>query len=264
MRENTPLSPAVVVGIDGSRGAIGAALWAVDEALARDLPLRLVYAIEPRHGARQDPQTVSRDFAAAECAVRHAAMAVESADRPVRIEAEILQGRAIDALLDASHSAPIVCVGALGANHAMEKRLGSTAIELLRRAHCPVAIIAGDAPRRGDTRWVITEFRDSPDAFTLLRRALDEAALRDAPLRVITAWRHTYADAERHLERFLVRSRRLYPKLDIKAIAVQGNTIDYLARHAEAIQLIVAGPGAQITPANLACSLLISEQHSAL
>ena len=41
-----PYSPSVVVGIDGSRAALDAALWAVDEAVSRDIPLRLVYAID--------------------------------------------------------------------------------------------------------------------------------------------------------------------------------------------------------------------------
>ena len=36
----------VVVGIDGSKAAIRAALWAVDEAASRDTPLRLLCAIE--------------------------------------------------------------------------------------------------------------------------------------------------------------------------------------------------------------------------
>jgi nucleotide-binding universal stress UspA family protein len=48
MRATHVLSPAVVVGIDGSRNALTAALWAVDEAVERDIPLRLVYAIDPR------------------------------------------------------------------------------------------------------------------------------------------------------------------------------------------------------------------------
>ena len=38
--------PAVVVGVDGSRTALHAALWAIDEAVARDVPLRLVYVID--------------------------------------------------------------------------------------------------------------------------------------------------------------------------------------------------------------------------
>ena len=40
----TPRS--IVVGIDGSKAATRAAYWAVDEAVRRDVPLRLLYAIE--------------------------------------------------------------------------------------------------------------------------------------------------------------------------------------------------------------------------
>ncbi|HEY1439670.1 MAG TPA: universal stress protein [Mycobacterium sp.] len=43
----SPTPQSIVVGIDGSRAAIHAALWAVDEAVSRDIPLRLLYAIEP-------------------------------------------------------------------------------------------------------------------------------------------------------------------------------------------------------------------------
>ncbi|OBK35969.1 hypothetical protein A5658_07340 [Mycobacterium sp. 1245111.1] len=37
--------PAVVVGIDGSQAALRAAEWAVDEAVSREIPLRLVHTI---------------------------------------------------------------------------------------------------------------------------------------------------------------------------------------------------------------------------
>ena len=44
MRETfTP--PSVVVGIDGSRAAVGAALQVADEAVSRDVPLCLLYAV---------------------------------------------------------------------------------------------------------------------------------------------------------------------------------------------------------------------------
>ena len=36
--------PTVVVGVDGSRAGVSAALWAVDEAVGRGLALRLVAA----------------------------------------------------------------------------------------------------------------------------------------------------------------------------------------------------------------------------
>lgn len=45
---NSHPAPAVVVGVDGSNAATHAALWAIDEAVSRDIPMRLVYVIDPR------------------------------------------------------------------------------------------------------------------------------------------------------------------------------------------------------------------------
>jgi hypothetical protein len=73
---NDPLPKAVVVGIDGSKEAILAATWAVDEAIARDVPLRLVYinpADSPGHGFRT---------AMAELALRVAAKSVAEQEKP--------------------------------------------------------------------------------------------------------------------------------------------------------------------------------------
>lgn len=282
-------APAVVVGIDGSRRAIGAALWAVDEAIERDLPIRLVYAIEPHDHGRDDPQTVAHEFATAECAVRHAVMAIESTNRPVKIEVEIMQGEPVKVLLTASRSAALLCVGTLGVNHATGKRLGSAATGLLARTHCPVAIVATDAPQPGDHRWVVTEFHESPGYPAVLRHALDEARLRHAPLHVVTAWHRMFPDlydphaasigskqAETRLERSLARYRTMYPDLDIEVTAVRGTAMDYLVQHANDIQLIVvghdpghtwadlAGTGNYATLANVNCSMLVSERHGAL
>jgi nucleotide-binding universal stress UspA family protein len=75
----------VVVGIDGSRNSLTAALWAVDEAVDRDIPLRLVYAIEPDRAATS-PEESARALATAETVVRMAFVAIESTNRPVKIE----------------------------------------------------------------------------------------------------------------------------------------------------------------------------------
>ena len=91
---NRPTPPSITVGVDGSRGAVRAALWAIDEAVSRDIPLRLVYAIEPSSSAAADPQDEARQLASAELAVRYAASAVEATERPVKVEIEILSGPA--------------------------------------------------------------------------------------------------------------------------------------------------------------------------
>ena len=47
MSPNDATGP-VVVGVDGSKAAINAALWAIDEAVSRDVPLRLIHVDEPK------------------------------------------------------------------------------------------------------------------------------------------------------------------------------------------------------------------------
>ncbi len=58
------VSRSVVVGIGGSDAAIAAALWAADEAIAPDVPLRLLHAAQdggapdqPGHGFQRTDQT---------------------------------------------------------------------------------------------------------------------------------------------------------------------------------------------------------------
>jgi len=249
MHDVAPPSPAVVVGIDGSRRAIGAALWGIAEAVDRDLPLRLIYAMEPRD------HPVVDEIATATSALRQAAAAVESTGRPVKLETDAVRGDAADVLLAASHSAPMLCIGALGVNHATGRRLGSAATALLPRAHTPVAIVRTDAPRPHDDRWIVTEHRETPDAAAVLALAVDEARLRNAPLRVIGAT---------HAERFLVRYRLQHPNLDIEALAIRGDAGNYLIDHAHDIQLLVVGHDRCRHLTQLSCSVLVADRHGAL
>jgi nucleotide-binding universal stress UspA family protein len=246
--------PAVVVGIDGSRSALDAALWAVDEAVGRDIPLRLVYAIAPDDTHDSDPNDAARKLAAAEVAVRYAFTAVESTDKPVKIEVEILQGAPVRALLDASRNAAMVCVGSIGLKHFQGGRIGSTAAALASAAHCPVAIVRGHDPLKAAQRWVAVEVDGPPAGDATLRHGLEEARLRGAPLRVLTTWQSRFTDihdndavtdgnrlAKAALERHLEQWRKRYPDLDVRAVAVHGNTLSYLAKNGDSIQLLVVG-----------------------
>ena len=50
-------SKSVVVGIDGSQAAVNAAKWAVDEAISRQIPVRLVHVV-----GRKEAQSASQDI----------------------------------------------------------------------------------------------------------------------------------------------------------------------------------------------------------
>lgn len=105
MSDHCAPSPPVVVGVDGSKAAIDATLWAVDDAVSRDIPLRLIHAIDPAT-ADAEPDTAARELAKAEVAVRYACMAVESTDAPVKIEVENLQEQPTQALRDVAGFGP--------------------------------------------------------------------------------------------------------------------------------------------------------------
>jgi nucleotide-binding universal stress UspA family protein len=246
-------SPSVVVGIDGSRFGVNAALWAIDEAIERDIPLRLVYVIDS-HCGPTDPEVSARALAAADIAVRHAFVAIESTGRPVKVEVEILQGRPTDKLLEASRAAALMCVGAVGVKHATAGPIGSTAAELAGRALCPLAVVRGFAPTRTEPGAVVVEIDKTSDGDAVLQRAIDEALLRRAPLVAISVWEPDVTDVhDRHavatqnhgvradLNRRLARAARRHPGLDVRPVAVRGSLLNYLSHHAHSTQLVVVG-----------------------
>ncbi len=282
-------SPSVVVGIDGSRSAIDAALWAVDHAVSRDIPLRLVYAIDPDATTGSDTQAAAHDLATAEIAVRYAMTAVESTDQPVKIEVEILQGKPVQVLREASRWAAMLCVGSMGLAHSTQGRIGSTASALATSAHCPVAIVHGHMPLPAKQGWVVAEVNGSPTSDRALRRAVEEAELRQAPLRILTTWQSRYTDihddravadgnrlAKARLDRRLAEWKTRHPDLDVQAIAVHGNILNYLAKQAQSIQLLViahdrahgitelVGPPGCGALRDTNCSVLICEPQNVL
>jgi nucleotide-binding universal stress UspA family protein len=182
-------------------------------------------------------------------------VAIESTDQPVKTETDIARGRAISALLSASRSAAMVCVGVLGRNGAAGRHVGSTAAELVSRAQCPVAVVrravSADAAH---TKWIVAEFDSDPACTSVIEAAVDEARRRDAPLRVLTSWRPLFTDihdtraatdgkrmATANLDRYLERWRRLHPQITIQAVAVSCGVLGYVARNIKSTQLVVVG-----------------------
>ncbi len=249
-----PLQPAIVVGVDSSAAARHAAVWAVDEALSRDIPLRLVHIVE---GEDSDPAGTAEKRLDADRAIRSAIAAVEATDKPVKLESEICSGRAAGTLIRLSREAAMVCLGAVGSNPHRHGQIGSTAAAVAGAAHCAVAIIHGTAsPTRAQADLILVATDESPDDGVLLETAVREAALRDAPLRVITCWRPPHADPETtkegdrriraQLDRRLARWRRTHPDVRVEPVAVHGNLSEYVTTHARQLQMLIVsarGPG---------------------
>ena len=177
---------AVVVGVDGSDTALGAAQWAAEFAAAHALPLTLLHAI-PRldwHFARVDPsahdeETGDRVLAAAETAVR-------SAHSDLAIRTEAVKGAVATVLADASNSARILVVGT---GEADNRALGSHAVKIAHRAACPLVVWRKPvAKRTGKPLSVVVGVDESDGSARALAEAFDVAGAMHAPLTVVHMW----------------------------------------------------------------------------
>ena len=111
---NTDSPGPVVVGIDGSDAAIGAARWAAKDAVHQDVALRLVYVIETTDGPSASRSDYPADDQYAERSLHAARLAVEATGLPVQIDTAVVCGDVDSALIDESNSATLIGVGSLG------------------------------------------------------------------------------------------------------------------------------------------------------
>ncbi|CPR12159.1 universal stress protein [Mycobacterium bohemicum DSM 44277] len=275
MNESAKPQP-VVVGVDGSKAAIRAALWAVDEAVSRDVPLRLLHAIEDAESGG----------APADTALRQARTAIEAAGAQVKVESETVQGPAVGSLIRASAAAAMVCVGAVGLRHFQAGRVGSTAAALAVSARCPVAVIRGhDHHPRPSADDIVVEVEEAADNGGLLRAAAEEARLRGAAVRALVCRRGepgepVVADTESDrraladLDRRLATWKRRYPEVRVEPVAVHRSLLEYVAGSRRGIGLVIVGarnrahlaelvgPAGSAVLQDAGCSLLIvNRQH---
>lgn len=234
-------APSVVVGVDGSKAAIAAARWAVDEAVSRDIPLRLICVIEPS-GSQQAADREGR-LATARSALQDARRAVEATGRPAKVETETLWGRPLARMLEESRSAAMMCVGSIGLNHAAHG-VGSLSANLAASALCPVAVIRRPAGRRATAK--VSRVIVQADNAGVLRQAFEQARLRQAPLRAIAVARPAGSDdveakrtAQAQLSRRIARWTRQYPDVRVESAVVRGSVEDYLAANQGPDQLFV-------------------------
>lgn len=250
----------IVVGIDGSRAAIDAAVWAADEALSRDVTLRLVHVIdvedEVDRELDEDPAVVARDWpetAQGIQALSDASAAVRNTGKAVNVETQILWGDVDSTLIAESHRATMICVGSAGIAPVCRQILGSTAATLADQAHSPVAVIRTAHPSTpSEPHWIVAVVDDSPGSDGVVEQAVAEAHLRRAPVIALGVSR----DGQRavhydELERRVIRWRHDHPHVHIYPVSVPSDASTFLAQHDElSVQLTILGAASsEQTPA---------------
>ncbi len=230
MTTNTSLP--VVVGIDRSDAAINAAVWAIPEAVSRDVPLRLVCAIKRKHSSADEYEEDARH---AKAALKDAEKAVQAADARVSVETAIVSGSPGFTLIEESSKAAMICVGSTGIGRYARAILGSTATELAEKAHCPVAIIRpqGEPPEHA-VDWILVAVRHEPRDEPALEHAMREGDLRKLPVLLI---------GSQELMDFRIKTwKPVYPDVHVYPVAADSLDIGkFLKKHHERVQLAVIG-----------------------
>ncbi|WP_237567990.1 universal stress protein [Mycolicibacterium lacusdiani] len=175
----------IVVGVDGSAASVEAAQWAVDEAIHRDVPLRLV-SVTNILRERVPEAARCLEFEYAETALRQASAAIAATGKPVKIETEVLWGPPANALVAESRHATMVCVASVGIGVIARAILGSTAAGVAERAHCTVAVLRPSTDAFAAAgNWIAVGIDGSDTGDTTVPVAMWEARLRRAPLVVV-------------------------------------------------------------------------------
>jgi nucleotide-binding universal stress UspA family protein len=246
------MSRPVAVGIDGSTAAIRAMLWAVDEAVIRNLALRLVHVL-PTRGPDNCGETVEPEVEYGQTALRSACAAVEANGKQVKIDTAVLHGDVVDVLVDESCEAGMICVGSVGIGQIASAVLGSTATALAERAHCPVAIVRSgvgaaklaqppDSYAGENQPWIAVAVEEEPGNDAVMHAAMEQARLRHAPILAlrVTPWQPGSVPYD-HIDRRLHRWAHRYPDVFVLPVTAGGSFEHYLDTYDEPIQLAVVG-----------------------
>jgi nucleotide-binding universal stress UspA family protein len=222
---------SVVVGINGTRAAVNAAKWAIDEALSRQMPLRLVYVMPRREAPIGSPPTSEWELERAEMALSEADCAARTVakreGKPVEIETGVLSGDPAQVLINESQDAALVCVGTSRRGWACDGLLGPTAVALVARAQCPVAIIRTNPDGSPTELGVIAVvLNDEPDNDEVVHQAMEEGRRRHATVRQI----------DRRLSSWV----RRYPDVHVQTVAA-GTGMKSSEKPSSAIELAVVG-----------------------
>ncbi len=266
----------LIVGVDGSEPSLRALDWAVDEAAAHGVPLRVVHASRWEWYEGHEPSFGINGTQVREVAEKVTATAVERVLRrsaPVEVTSEVVPEDPAVALVRLSASAGAVVVGSRGHGELAELLLGSVGLSVAARAASPVIVVRGRAENvRGDHHTVVLGVDEPEDAHTAAEFAFGEARVRGASVTAAHAWRcparevpefptSAHAEhqrrAEEQVERAVREASAAHPDVSVRRMSVEGSARNLLLDAALTADLVVVGArrrkghlGMQLGPVN--------------
>lgn len=269
----------VVVGVnetfdDGSQEAVA---WAVEEAVARQAPLRIVSAYEsllPSLPPGMDLDgAVQRRQAAQEVVAAAVELAAGRMD-PRQITGEVIDASAISALTAETEGAALVVIGSRRLGPLGSAVHGSVGLGVAARAACPVVVVRGPSGLPEEGARVVAAVDATAASQDVLEFAFDFASRRGLPLQVVLCWHPDLlaamswraeqpapAKAEAWVAQAVAGWRERYPEVAVATAVLRERAPMGLVSAAEAQVLLVVGRRGRHPVAQ---ALLGSTSHGAL
>ena len=252
-------SGRVVVGINGSPSGDAALEWAIAEAEATGSDLLACHAYLPQHIVRPGaPAAEAHTERQARRRLDTAAMAAARRLGSRRVAHELWLGDPASALVEAAHQSSMLVVGSHGDMGQSAGVVGSTALEVVARADCPVVVVrplfTGRRGRFAD--HVVVGVDGTASSRPALRFAFEYASRHSLPLAAVHAAARWSGDvwsddsdtdevpdqaSLRLLTTELNALRRRFPEVAVTQAVYGGTPVSALLRAGSGAKLLVVG-----------------------
>lgn len=256
-------SKGIIVGVDGSPASHAAVGWAAHEAVLHQTPLTVVHVVNPvvspwAQAPLLDEYAVWQENEGHRILGDALKVAHDIADgeQRVSIESELMFSATIPTLVNLSREATLIVVGNYGRGAVARGLLGSVSSSLVRRAHCPVAVIRDEEPHMPHPAEapVLVGIDGSPASELATAIAFDEASRRGVNLIAVHAWSDreilelpgldwsaVKAEEERALAEGLAGWQERYPDVTVHRLLVCDRPARVLVETSQTAQLVVLG-----------------------
>jgi nucleotide-binding universal stress UspA family protein len=261
---SAPVNCGILVGVDGSASSKAAVAWAARDAAMRGAPLTLVHVLAPPvvmtfPETPMPPGYMEWQEGQGKRFIQDAFTIVEQstgAGGPPLVGSETVVGSTVAMLVDLSKEAMMLVVGSRGHGWLHRSLMGSVSSNLVRHAHCPVAVIhdAGSSMPHPSGAPVVVGVDGSRVSNAATVVAFEEASFRGVELVVVYAWHDAHVfdvpgidvsamqnDGERLLAEQLAGWQERYPDVKVRRVVVCDRPADQLIEQSHAAQLVVVG-----------------------
>lgn len=267
--------PRILVGVDGSKDGLRAAIYAMRRAVASDSAVWLVHVVDGAATHSGLWELVSTPDQLNQGGQRTLDEAVDLLTRegfPAdRISCELLAGPPGKMLAEISGGATLMVVGRRAIGGLERMFVGSTSLSVATRSACPVIVIsAASTPQQtGGLHTVAVAVSSWPAHEAALEWGVREASGRKARLLVVHVVPQTLgvegdafvAAASAGLQGLLDPLRAEHPATTIEVQVLLGDTINDLVAVTKTVDLLIVGVHHDRAPLGGAIRSVIAQAH---